>query len=100
MRTLGIYGRGIDHCHEHLVTDMSKTLAITSTIIIIACTAVGIFFITQIFRHFDDVSTGLIGLLADAMKTIVVLASICFGVAGFFAFVLGFALARMKAAST
>jgi hypothetical protein len=79
---------------------MSKKLAITSAIIIAACAAIGIFFITQIFRHFDDVIQLGGPLLADAMKLLVVLTSVCFGAAGFFAFVLGFALARMKAAGT
>jgi hypothetical protein len=78
---------------------MSKKLAITSGIVIAACAAVGIYFITQIFRHFDDVIEFGGPLLADAMKLLVVLTSVLFGTAGFFAMVLGYAIAGMKAGS-
>ncbi|MEX2681228.1 MAG: hypothetical protein Q6373_006485 [Candidatus Sigynarchaeota archaeon] len=73
---------------------MNKKLAIASFIVLVACTVLGVFFITQIFNHFDDVINHGMTLLRDAMKIIVVLASVCFGAAGFFASVFVSALAK------
>ena len=74
------------------VNKMNKKLAITSLIVIASCISVGIYLVTQIFRHFDDVIAYGMPLLADAMKVLIMLTSTCFGAAGLFALILGFAL--------